>query len=297
MSSDWGSDGENITVYNCPSCGAEIICDSTTAATSCPYCDNPTIVPNKLSGTLKPNYVIPFKLNKDDAVAALKKFYKKKALLPKVFKSENHIQEIKGMYVPFWLFDSKADADIEFAATRTHVSRSGDEEITTTEHYVIHRAGTVDFNKIPADASEKMPDDYMDALEPYDYADLKEFSTAYLPGYMADRYDVEVSDCFERADKRAGNTTMDIMRGSVVGYDSVEILRKSVSLKRGKVNYALLPVWMLNTKWKDKNYMFAVNGQTGKIVGELPVDKGRYWAWFAAIAAPLAAIIGLISFL
>ena len=297
INDSWGADAEGLKVYNCPSCGAELICDATTAATSCPYCGNPTIVPGQFGGAMRPDYIIPFKLSKEKAVEALKKHYRGKHFLPKSFTAENHIQEIKGVYVPFWLFDGKATADITFEATRSTVSREGDYQVTTTRHYNVRRAGTVEFEKVPVDASSKMPDDYMDSIEPYDYGDLKPFSTAYLPGFFADKYDVSVEKSAGRADIRCKNSAVDIVSRTVTGYETAMPIRQDVGLIRGKVHYALMPVWVLNTKWNGQNYLFAMNGQTGKMVGDLPVSWGRFWAMFGMIAAPLAAAIAAVLFL
>ena len=286
----WGGDGNRIRAYNCPSCGAELICDETTAASSCPYCGNPTIVPGQFQGMLRPDFVLPFKLNKDAAKAALRNHYKGKKLLPKSFTDEKNIDEIKGVYVPFWLFNGKADADLFYNATRSYTRETRDERITTTEHYNLRRAGTVSFSKIPVDASSKMPDAHMDAIEPFNFSELKPFSTAYLPGFFADKYDVSVDDSAERADRRAEKTVRDIMRGSCNGYETVREVGGDVRLHRGDVNYALLPVWMLTIRWKGQNFLFAMNGQTGKIVGNLPTDKGRWWRYFA-IAAAIATVV------
>ena len=130
--SDWGADGQGMKAYNCPSCGAELICDATTAATSCPYCGNPTVVPVQFHGMLKPDYILPFKLNKEAAIAALKNYYKGKRLLPKAFADQNHIEEIKGVYVPFWLFDGQAVVDITFNATRSESHRQGNQRVPIT---------------------------------------------------------------------------------------------------------------------------------------------------------------------
>ena len=230
----WGEDGSGMGVYHCPSCGAELICDETTAATSCPYCGNPSIVPGQLQGALKPDFVLPFQLDKEAAKAALREHYKDKKLLPKSFVAENHIEEIKGVYVPFWLFDGEADADLFYNASRSHVMVTRDERIITTEHFNLHRAGTVDFEKIPVDASTKMPDAHMDAIEPFDYAQLKPFSTAYLPGFMADKYDVSVDDCASRADERAAATVRGIMRNTCLGYETVNDAGGEVYLHRGR---------------------------------------------------------------
>ena len=178
----------------------------------------------------------------------------------------------------------------QFHATTVHTYTSGDYEITETSHYDVRRAGSIAFEKIPVDASSKMPDDYMDSIEPYDYAELKPFSTAYLPGFLADKYDVSVEDSRERADKRCAGSLVDALENTVSGYSSCNETGRDIHLKRGKVHYALLPVWILHTKWEDKDFLFAMNGQTGKLVGNLPVSTKRVVGLFAAIAAPLIAI-------
>lgn len=162
--SDWGADAEKLRVYSCPSCGAELICDETTSATSCPYCGNNTIVPGQFSGALKPDYVLPFKLDKAAAVAALKKHYGGKKLLPKAFSNENHIEEVKGVYVLFWLYDGSAEVDVRCHGTKVSGYSTARENVTVTNHYDVRRAGTVRFERVPVDASSKMPDDHMDAL-------------------------------------------------------------------------------------------------------------------------------------
>ena len=294
LSEDWGADGKGMKTYSCPSCGAELICDASTAATSCPYCGNPSVVPGQFSGALKPDYVIPFKLSKDDAIAALKKHYKGKPFLPKAFTKGNHIQEIKGVYVPFWMFNGRAEGHVEYEGLISHVHTEGDYEVTTTEHYDVRRGGDIAFEKVPVDASSKMPDDHMDSIEPYNYKDLKPFSTAYLPGFLADKYDVSVADSQERADSRCTASLEAALRRTANMYDTCVPLNQDIRLKRGKVHYALLPVWMLHTKWNGKDFLFAMNGQTGRLVGDLPTDMGKFWTTFAAIAVPVTALATLI---
>lgn len=291
LQEDWGSDAEGIKAYSCPSCGAEILCDANTGASACPYCGNPSIVPKQFSGALKPDYVLPFKLSKEDAVAALKKYYgKKKLLLPKVFSTANHIEEVKGIYVPFWLFDATAEGSMSFEATRSHSHVRDDYIIVDTDHFDVTRGGNLDFEKVPVDASSKMPDDYMDSIEPYDYSELKPFSMAYLSGFLADKYDVSIEDCYGRVDERCKKTLEDALRDAVTGYDTCRKTGSSIQLNRGKVHYALMPVWLLTTKWKDQNFLFAMNGQTGKMVGALPSGMGRLLGLFAAVAIPLITI-------
>jgi len=290
LNDDWGTDAGGMRAYNCPSCTAELICDETTAVTSCPYCGNPSVVPGQFSGTLKPDFVIPFKVTKEQAIAALKEHYNGRPFLPSAFKKDNHIEEIKGVYVPFWLFDGKAECEAAYNCEKSHTYRSGSYDVIHTDHFNVLREGTVSFSRIPVDGSTKMPDDYMDSIEPYDYSDLKPFSTGYMPGYMADKYDISAEKCSDRADARARNTAESCLRGSVINYSSVMERHKSIQLHRGEVKYALLPVWLLSTKWNGQNWLFAMNGQTGKFVGKLPVDKKKKWGIFAAVYAAAAAV-------
>ena len=291
---DWGADAAKMRAYSCPSCGAQLICDETTAATSCPYCGNPTVIPGQFGGTLKPDYVLPFKLSREDAIKALKEHYKGKLLLPRAFTAENHIEEIKGVYVPFWLFDGEAHVQMSFHGTNSSTSREGDYRVTRTQHYDIRRSGDIAFEKVPVDGSTKMPDDYMDSIEPYDYSALTDFSTAYLPGFLADKYDVDAESASARATSRCKNTAEDSVRDTVTGYATIHTRSKWVSLEPGEVKYALLPVWVLSTKWKDKTYLFAMNGQTGKMVGDLPADKGKLHTWFWATAAGASVLLSLL---
>lgn len=298
LSRDWGAEADGLRVYSCPSCGAELICDQSTAATACPYCGNPAIVPGQFSGALRPDYILPFRLSKDDAVQALRAHYKGKPFLPRSFTSANHIEQIQGVYVPFWLFDGGAEGAASYRASNTNVFETGDYEITETRHYHVVRAGSLAFEKIPVDASSKMPDDHMDSIEPFDYAQLRPFSTAYLPGYLADKYDVTIDDSRDRADTRCRETLAQALRDTVSGYGACVTEREDIALRRGKVHYALLPVWMLSTKWRGQDFLFAMNGQTGKLVGDLPTDRGRFWGMFAAIAAPLTvALTAILQFL
>lgn len=294
---DWGAEADGVKVYNCPSCGAELLCDESTAAASCPYCGNPTVVPGQFSGCLKPGFVIPFKLDKKDAINALKQFYKGKFFLPKSFTSENHIQEIQGVYVPFWMFDGTATGNARYEATHSRTYKRGNTEITEIQHYDVYRSGSVAFEKIPVDASSKMPDDHMDSIEPYDYSEMKPFSTAYLPGFLAERFDITVEESRKRADQRCEKTMDEALLSTVEDYDTCVRKSGSTNLSRGKVHYALMPVWMLNTKWNGKNYLFAMNGQTGKLVGDLPVSRSRFWGMFASIALPLSILGTLVSVL
>lgn len=289
--SNWAKTEEGaICAYTCSSCGAELIVDIATAVTQCPYCGNNTVLPGTLGNTLKPDLVIPFKKGKEDAIAALKQYYKGKKFLPKSFADENHFEDIQGVYVPFWLYDATTDAQASFECTKVRSWREGKYQITETDFYDATRAGTMSFTRVPVDGSQRMPDTHMDAIEPYDYSELQEFSTAFLPGYLTDRYDLDVKDCQPRAYNRMAASSVSALQGTVLGYSTVSNKSKNVSAKWENVSYALLPVWMLHTKWNDEDYLFAMNGQTGKLIGDLPVDGKKLAAWFLGLFVGVAAI-------
>ena len=258
--SGWGSDAAKMRAYNCTSCGAELICDETTAATQCPYCGNNTVIPGQFAGTLKPDCVIPFKYEKQDAVKALKGYYKGKTLLPGSFNNSNHLEEIKGVYVPFWLYSGDVEAQGRYEAKKDQVFRQGEYQITRSEHYAVEREGTISFSRIPVDASTKMPDDLMDSIEPFDYRTITEFSLSYMPGFLANKYDVSQKECGKHAGERARRTAEDALRGTVQGYTSVSTSAHKETICNEKTEYAVLPVWLLSTKWEGQNFLFAMNG-------------------------------------
>ncbi len=281
---------EGVSEYVCESCAAHLTVEETTAASECPYCGSPIIMKGQLAGENAPDCVIPFKLDKKAAGEALKAFCKGKPLLPSNFVNDNKIKEMKGVYVPFWLFDCDANANIVYDATRVRAWSDSKYNYTETRHYKVYRSGNVDFKNIPVDASSKMDDAYMDGIEPFNYGDMTDFNPGYLLGYVADKYDVEAESCFPRAETRVEKSTEDVFRSTVSGYNSVIPTMKNISASEGKYKYALMPVWILNTKYNGEKYMFAVNGQTGKVSGKLPIDKKKFWLYFAGIAAVIAAI-------
>jgi predicted RNA-binding Zn-ribbon protein involved in translation (DUF1610 family) len=297
----WSDEEEDeFKVYSCNSCGGEIIGDETMAATSCPFCNNNVVIPNQFEGDLRPDFVIPFKLDKEYAKDALKKFYSGRKLLPKVFMDQNHINEIKGIYVPFWLYSGTANADLEFTGTKVRMYSDSNYNYTETKYYDINRGGAMDFKFVPVDGSSKIDDILMESIEPYKWEEATVFTSQYLAGFLANRYDMEAKDCIENAEKRIKNSTIETFKNSVSGYDSVSLKRTEYQLGKVNINYALAPVWFLNTEWNGKFYTFAMNGQTGKIIGDdMPIDKGimmRKWLTVGAIVAVIIFIIAIMVF-
>lgn len=304
--SDWQTDpgkqwqeGETdgMNVYTCKSCGGEIVSDENTGATSCPYCGNPVILTKRFRGALRPDMVIPFKLDKKAAKEAYYKHIKGRPLLPKVFRRENHIDEIKGIYVPFWLFDADVAADARYKATKVRTWSDSDYDYTETSYYSVDRSGNMSFVSVPVDGSSRMPDDLMESIEPYKVADAVEFQTAYLSGYLADKYDVDAQQSTDRARERMKESAQDVLRDTVKGYASVIPENTNVRISGGDAKYALYPVWILNTTWRGKKYIFAMNGQTGRMTGDLPVDNGAYTRWLLGLTAVFSIAAYLVALL
>lgn len=296
--SEWQEgEADGLRSFVCKSCGGEIVGDENTAATSCPFCGNPVVMMGQFSGALKPDYVIPFKLDKNAAKEALKKHYSGKRLLPKVFCDQNHIDEIKGVYVPFWLFDADAEADIRYRATQVRAWSDSRYNYTETSFYSVSRSGSLGFERVPVDGSTNMPDELMESIEPFDYSEAVDFQTAYLAGYLADKYDVDAEQSIEHANERIKKSTEAAFADTVEGYTTVTPEASSIRLQNGKSKYALLPVWILNTTWNGQKYTFAMNGQTGKLIGDLPLDKGAYRKWLFGLTGIVGAAVFALSYL
>jgi len=296
--SEWQEgEADGLRTYRCNSCGGEIVGDDTLAASKCHYCGNQVVMMGQFSGALKPDFVIPFKLDKKAAKEALLNHYKGKRFLPKVFRDQNHIEEIKGVYVPFWLFDAEADANIRYRATRIRHWSDSRYEYTETSFYNVTRQGSLGFEKVPVDGSTKMADDLMESIQPFDFSQAVDFQTAYLAGYIADKYDVDAETSIERANERIKKSTEDAFASTVDGYTTVTPVMSSINLENGTSKYALFPVWLLNTDWNGQKYTFAMNGQTGKLVGDLPLDKGAYKRWLFGLTGVISAVCLGISYL
>ena len=291
---------KGMKIYSCDSCGGEIIVPETTTSTSCPYCGNNVLVSKQMSGDLKPNLVIPFKNDKEAVQDCLKKFFKKKPLLPGSFSKENVIEEIKPLYVPFWLFDADVDGKVRFKGEISRRWSDSAYDYKEIKYYSLVRGGFIAFDHVPVDGSQKMEDKLMESIEPYDFSEAVDFNAGYLAGFAADRYDVSKEVTFNRATERFRDGTIQAFRGDIHGYENVSVQDSNLQLSNTKTLYALYPVWILNTKWKDKSYRFAVNGQTGKTAGDLPVSPAKFamfWSiFFLAITAVFFGIGALIEY-
>ncbi len=285
---------KGMKIYSCDSCGGEIIVDETTSSTKCPYCGNNLVVSKQLSGDLKPNYVIPFKNDKDQAITCLRGFFRKKPLLPGSFTKESVIEEIKSLYVPFWIFDADVDGKVRFRGEKTKRWSDSEYNYVETQYYSIIREGKIGFEHVPVDGSSKMEDKLMESIEPFDFSQAEEFNVGYLAGIAADRYDVNKDVTFNRATERFRDGTIQAFKDDIDEFSNISVEDSNIQLSNTQTSYVLYPVWLLSSKWKDKNYLFAVNGQTGKVAGDLPISAGKFILfWFLFFLLVGGAIFGI----
>ena len=267
-----------MDIYHCKNCGAEIIADETTTSTFCLYCGSTAILKERIDSGRAPNYIIPFKNVKEDAITAFKKVVKMKPLTPKCFKDEKNIQKITGVYIPFWAYDLVCDGEIHFESVDITSWSDSRYRYTKTSRYSVKKSGHFDFDKVLSDASSRFPNDLMDSLEPFNYQDLVQYNHAYLSGFLAEKYDVDENAGLERARERTMNTCVDEIERTI-GHQTNTMVHNAMAIVPKYCHYIMLPVWMVNIQYKNKNYTFAMNGQTGKIVGNIPIGVRETIMW------------------
>lgn len=281
--------------YHCKNCGAILITEPETAATTCSFCGAGVVLGDRLSGVLAPAKVIPFSISKEEAIKAFRSWCKNGRLTPKGFMDANRIKNITGMYVPFWLYDLNSKIKVNASATKVRTYTRGDYIYTETSHFDVYRNINLNYVKIPVDASEKMNDQFMDRLEPYHYNQLKDFKTPYLAGYIAEKYNYDDKELLPRAKTKIKNFIDSYISSTMRGYSTVTYRNKQIDTKKKHAHYVLLPVWMVYYDYDKSEHTFAMNGQTGKVVGKPPISYGKVAMWFGGIASTTFITLKLIS--
>ncbi|MDF2547283.1 MAG: hypothetical protein K0R93_2181 [Anaerosolibacter sp.] len=278
------AEGEAVE-YHCKNCGAVILTDQDTTATTCSFCSAGVVLVDRLSGNMAPAKVIPFTISKEKAMKAFKTWCKNGLLTPKGFMTADRVKSITGIYVPFWLYDLNSKGHVDAICTNVRSYDRGEYNYTETSYYDVHRSVDLSYVKVPVDASEKMNDKLMDKLEPYDYSHLKDFNTPYLAGYIAEKYNYDDKQLFSRVKARIDQYVESYINSTISGYSTTAFKRKQIDTQQEKAYYTLFPVWMVCYDYNKSEHIFAMNGQTGKIVGKPPISYGKVAAWFAAIAS------------
>ncbi len=290
-------DGPTMDVkkYHCSSCGAEVITDDTTAAAICSFCGSPALIEERMDGAKRPVEVLPFRITREQAVEKFKAWTKKGLFTPKSFTSQSTIDKITGIYVPYWLVDYDANVKLRAHCTRTRTTRSGDTEYIYTDHFNVTRDVDARYERLPLDASAKMDDSTMDLLEPFNYQELKPFEMPYLSGYLAEVYSYTDKDMEGRGKHRIREYALKAARNTITGYSGVSVTEQKLRIDETKAEYVMLPVWMLNYRYNGKDYSFTLNGQSGKLVGVLPICRGKIAGWMAGMTAGIFALLTVLG--
>ncbi len=270
---------DEVKEYNCQNCGASLVTDAHTSSTNCNFCGSPMVIADRLTGDVAPAQVIPFKFNAEDAQKAFKKWCKNGLVTPKDFMSEERIRNIEGIYIPFWLYDLNGNAQGEALCTRVRHYNTSSHSVTETKNYIVYRNVVADYIKVPIDASIKMDDELMDLLEPFDFKELNKFNSAYLSGYSSEKYNYTDEELFPRVQTKTHEFINEFMRSTIKGYSSVVLRNTRANIQQKDAVYTMLPIYVVNYKYKDKEYTFAMNGQTGKVVGKPPICIPKVIKW------------------
>ncbi|MBQ9692735.1 MAG: TFIIB-type zinc ribbon-containing protein [Clostridia bacterium] len=286
---------EHMNEYSCPNCGAEIAAEEHTAADICVYCHSPIVLKGKLSGQMKPDKIVPFKFGKEEAEKKFFEFASKKWFVPKDFKSRTHADKIQGVYYPFWVTDADTVSTLYADATKVRTWRIGNTEYIETSRFACERAGDIHFEDIVSSAYSQAEKDMLEGILPYPSEALQDFSMPFLSGFQTKKRDIERSELSSEVKQRMDEYAKTLLRNTVRGYASVNVRSTSLNIKQSHWEYSLMPIWMLNYVTPKKTYVYAVNGHTGKIYGELPISFKKLRAaavGVAAAVAPIAAAIG-----
>lgn len=276
--------------YICNSCGAEVVTKETTSATFCYYCHNPVLLTERLTGEFKPTKIIPFSYDKDKAVASFLSWAKSKKFVPKGFYNDSQLEKITGIYIPYWMANVEANVNYTGKGINLRVWRAGNTEYTEHKEYRIDRRGTIDVNNIHELAMRKIDKALIDSISPYDESKAVDFSMSYLSGFFAEKYDIQKNEVSSGIEDRAKNYVSNLMQDSIGSYNRINMENTDMDLSIKGWNYTLLPAWILTYMYNGKTYIYAVNGQTGKSFGELPVDNKKLGAASSMIAAAVFAI-------
>lgn len=289
-----GTDYE-VTVFTCPQCGGEIYSTDNTAAGFCTFCGSSAILESRLQREHRPGYIIPFQKTKDECKKSYIKMMRHAIFAPKELKSEKHISEFRGIYMPYWVYDIRQGGDnvsLQGATSR----RVGDYIVTS--HYLLDLDLQAYYKGISFDASSSFADAISEKLAPFDVKNMKRFTPSFLSGFYADTSDVDTSLYEEDARKLAVSRTKDFLekdktvkKYKLEGADAT--IGKQLNTCVKSVDGAMFPVWFMAYKNKDRVAYATVNGQTGKVVADLPVDHKKYVVGSLILALPLFLLLNM----
>lgn len=289
------NDRFEVTKFSCTQCGGEIYTTDNEAAAFCSYCGASSILTERIINEKCPNYIIPFKKTKEDCKKAYRRKMRKAFFAPKELRDSKNIDSFKGIYMPFWVYDMVQDGPMSLNAKRSH--RRGDYIIT--DHYKVTGEMNSNIQVNTYDASRNFYDEISGALAPYDMKDKKVFTPSMLSGFYAEAANVsenvyeEDSSMFMRRVNGKKIRNIKPLRKYEMDSDLIGGGNQLPTPYAKKVDRAMFPVWFLSYKNKDRIAYAAVNGQTGKVVADMPVDIKRYLFGSLLLMLPIFAFLNM----
>lgn len=281
----------DVTIFTCPQCGGEILSTDTSAAEFCTFCGASTILYSRLCKEKRPDYIIPFQKTKEECKTAYSNLMKKAIFAPDELKNPRHIDSFRGIYMPYWVFHLTQEGRFSINGTKT--KRRGD--YICTDHYALHGEMDAFYDGLSYDASSSFDDDISTKIAPYDTKNMKPFTPAFLSGFYADTADVEASVYQNQAESIAYNTSMDSIRRTFSGINITSLPSTSdIPMEIKHIDRAMFPVWFLSYRNGNRVAYATVNGQTGKVITDLPVDTKKYLIGSLVLALPIFLILNLL---
>ena len=282
------------TVFRCENCGAKVALAKGEIATSCPFCGTAQVVELDEMAGLKPNAVLPFRLTAEDSNEACKKWAKKKIYAPRAFKKNLKAENMHGVYIPCFTFDSRTCSRYYGRIGKRHTRTVGSGKNRRTETYIVWRniSGFYDhaFDDVTVTAGSKVTQKDLGKMAPFDSNNSKAYDGKYLLGFSSYCYEKDIVQCWSEA-KGAMDAALRRMILSQYSYDVVDYLNVSTTHADVTYKYVLLPVYAGHFGFKKKNYNFFVNGTNGKVTGKTPV---AIWKVALTVLAAAAALVGLV---
>lgn len=281
--------------FICNACGAVVVTDMNTSASFCAFCGSPALVGQRLTREFRPSMIIPFKYGREKAIEKFFSWCKGGRMTPLDFVSEKNLEKLTGLYVPFWLFDVNGELDIQANAQTSSSVTTGSKTVTTVKTYRIKRRRSFTWKRIPLDGETKIDDLLMEAIEPFEYRDLRKYDYRYLSGFYADVYDLNSKQLEKRVSDRVKEYIMEEYKPTVKKYTFPKVVQNHNRVSGINAEYALLPVWFLHYKYLNKDYYFAMNGQTGEVAGRPPVSVIKRIVFSAAVMTLVATVVKIIA--
>lgn len=276
-------------VYHCSNCGASIVMSASSIAGRCYYCHSPIVLDKKLSSEYRPDTVIPFHFDKDEAKNKFLKYVKRLRYIPRNFFAHSQLENLTGVYYPYFNSDVLVDASFNGIGTRVKTHRSGDYEVTTTTYYSVERAGKIKFNNIFTSALSSNHNKMAHDVLPYDENEEKPYSSSYLAGFMAERRDRDREEVAQEVDNEIDSYIETCLTKNDTGLYTTLNGNHDFEVQDRDMRYTLVPTWVLTYRGVDnKVYYYSMNGLTGKTVGVFPINKKKLFLH--------SVIAGLIAF-